>query len=84
MVPRCWKLFAAECSRCALRFCLTLMFVYLSALSAHARVSPASPGNPAGNPAPSVTFGIGPGDSVFVGGGDSGWCMIGAGTADSA
>ncbi len=77
MVPKCWKFFA-KCFRCALWLCLTLMLISPFALSAHARVSPASPGDPAGKPTPSVTFGIGPGDSVFAGGGDSGWFMIGA------
>jgi len=72
MVWECWKFSAAKSVRRMLRLWFVFMLVSLFALSAHARVSPASPGDPGkpgGTPAPSVTFGIGPGDSVFSGGG---------------
>jgi len=82
MVWECWKFSVANFIRRMLRLWFVSMLVSLFALSAHARVSPAhgaSPGDPAspkGTPAPSATFGIVPSDSVFSGGGDSGWSMI--------
>lgn len=90
MIPKCWETTTANGSRRPFWLGLSLMFVWIFALSAHARVSPvgpATPGDPAkpgGAPAPAATFGIGASDSVFAGGGATGWSMIGAATTASA
>ena len=75
MTSTCWKTLASDCVRRALWISLSLVMALLFVAPTHARVSPAhgaDPGRPAGpqrTPAPSATFGIGPGDSVFDGGG---------------
>jgi len=87
MTLRCWQPSAANSVRRLVWLWFVSMLVSLLTVSAHARVSPAAPADPAkpgGTPAPSVTFGIGASDSVFAGGGNTGWSMTGAPSAASA
>jgi hypothetical protein len=56
----------------SLRLCVAIMLVLVSVYVAQARTSPVAPAEPSAsgaNPAPTVTFGIGPNDSVFGKGG---------------
>lgn len=59
---------AGKCFRPKLRFSLAMVGSFL-VLSTNVRGASGGPGDPAGTPVPSVTFGIGPGDSVFAGAG---------------
>ncbi len=89
MVSKCWKTLATDCLRRVFWAGFLPMVSLLFVAIAHARVSPANgassgdPSAPKGTPAPPATFGIGPGDSVFDGGGDFRWPITGAATASS-